>query len=171
MPSDLRCDGNVSGRNGADLLYLLGFLQSQFLIDGFLLLLLILSKTEKHRMTDEYTFASHVKAPWMASTNQNSDVPGALQPYTVDVIFTWGCKSHNGLKASLPWVINQGKHQSNQKNPYRQLIQLSVHNDRITHSAYTTCENDVVRVQVRMAGTVWQCQKLSIAIVCTYAQM
>lgn len=42
MPSDLRCDGNVSGRNGADLLYLLGFLQSQFLTDGLFLLLLIL---------------------------------------------------------------------------------------------------------------------------------
>lgn len=109
------------------------------------------SKTEKHRMTDEYKFASHVKAPWIASTNQNSDVPGALRPYTVDAIFTWGRKSHNGLKASLPWVIDQGKHQSDLKNPYRQSYEtnkttVSVHSDRITHSVYTTCETHVVCV-------------------------
>lgn len=51
MPPDLRCDGNVSGRHGADLLYLLGFLQSQFLSDGLLLLLLIL-REEQDRKTE-----------------------------------------------------------------------------------------------------------------------
>ncbi len=51
MPHDLRCDGNVSGRDGADLLYLLDFLQNQFLSDGILLLLLIL-REEQDRKTE-----------------------------------------------------------------------------------------------------------------------
>lgn len=49
MLHDLRCDGNVSGRDGADLLYLLDFLQNQFLSYCILLLLLILKEDQDRK--------------------------------------------------------------------------------------------------------------------------
>lgn len=55
---DSRCEGNVSSRHGADLLYLLGLLESKLLIDGLLLLLLILnSKCRKNKKLHKYKSA------------------------------------------------------------------------------------------------------------------
>lgn len=79
MPPNLRCDGNVSGRYGADLLYFLSFLQSQFLVDGLLLFLLILQQTKKE-----------ICIPWqelLPSTNQGGDVPRPFWPHIVRIVF------------------------------------------------------------------------------------
>lgn len=46
----LRCDGNVSGRHGADLLYLLSLLKGKFLINGLFLFLFILEYAPKTYM-------------------------------------------------------------------------------------------------------------------------
>lgn len=52
LDHDLRCDGDVSCRHGADLLHLLDHLEGHLLSDGHLLLLLVLGSTYTQRKED-----------------------------------------------------------------------------------------------------------------------